>query len=87
MSIVPISVRAERLGVLDVVLREPPDADALDTLSQLVIVLGYLLPAAHNDTDIAERARRERPLELPTETQWSMLPIPAYGCDQFSLGG
>jgi hypothetical protein len=37
---VSISVRAERLGVLDVVLREPPDADALDTLSQVVIVLG-----------------------------------------------
>src|SRR5450759_2639630 len=51
----PISVRAERLGVLDAVLREPPDADALDTLSQLVIVLGYLLPAAHNDTDIVQR--------------------------------
>src|SRR5664280_1728063 len=46
---VPIGVRAERLGVLDVVLREPPDADALDTPSQLVIVRGYLLPAAHND--------------------------------------
>jgi hypothetical protein len=28
----PISVRAERLGVLDAVLREPPDADVLDTL-------------------------------------------------------
>ena len=83
MSIVPISVRAERLGVLDVVLREPPDADALDTLSQLVIVRGYLLPAAHNDTDIVERARRERPLELPAEMQWSMLPIRAYSCDQF----
>ena len=78
----PISVRAERLGVLDIVLREPPDADALDTLSQLVIVLGYLLPAAHNDTDIVERAR-ERPLELPAEMQWSMLPIRAYSCDQF----
>ena len=52
-----------------------------------MIVRGYLLPAAHNDTDIVERARRERPLELPAEMQWSMLPIPAYGCDQFSLGG
>jgi serine phosphatase RsbU (regulator of sigma subunit) len=78
-------VRAERLGVLDVVLREPPDADALDTLSQLVIVRGYLLPAAH--TDIVERARRERSLELPTEMQWSMLPVRAYSCDQFSLAG
>jgi serine phosphatase RsbU (regulator of sigma subunit) len=47
-------------------------------------VLGYLLPAAHNDTDIVERARRERPLELPAEMQWSMLPIRAYSCDQFS---
>jgi len=46
-------------------------------LSQLVIVPVYLLPAAHNDTDIVERARRERPLELPAEKQWSMLPIRA----------
>jgi len=69
------------------VLREPPDADALDTLSQLVIMPVYLLPAAHSDTDIVERARRERPLELPAEMQWSMLPIGAYSCDQFSLVG
>jgi len=52
-----------------------------------VIVPVYLLPAAHNDTDIVERARRERPLELPAEMQWSMLPIGAYSCDQFSLVG
>ena len=77
-------MRAERLGVLDVVLREPSAADALDTLSQLVIVLGYLLPAADNDTDIVERLRRERPLELPAEMQWPMLPIRACSCDQFS---
>jgi len=52
-----------------------------------VIVLGYLLPAAHNYTDIVERVRRERPLELRAEMQWSMLPIGAYSCDQFSLVG
>jgi serine phosphatase RsbU (regulator of sigma subunit) len=52
-----------------------------------VIVLGYLLPAAHNYTDIVERARRERPLELPAEMQWSMLPIRAYSCGPFSLAG
>ena len=52
-----------------------------------MIVPVYLLPAAHNDTDIVERARRERPLELPAEMQWSMLPIGAYSCDQFSLVG
>jgi hypothetical protein len=84
---VPISVRAERLGVLDVTLDEPPDAKLLETLGQLVIVLGYLLPAASNYTDIVERARRERPMELPAEMQWSMLPVRAYSCGPFSLAG
>jgi serine phosphatase RsbU (regulator of sigma subunit) len=84
---VPISLRAERLGVLDVTLTEAPDAHALATFDQLGIVLGYLLPAAHNYTDIVERARRERPLELPAEMQWSMLPIRAYSCGPFSLAG
>jgi hypothetical protein len=84
---VPISLRAERLGVLDVTLPEAPDAHALATFEQLVIVLGFLLPAAHHYTDIVERARRERPLELPAEMQWSMLPIRAYSCDTFSLAG
>ena len=84
---VPISLRAERLGVLDVTLAEAPDAHALATFEQLVIVLGFLLPAAHHYTDIVERARRERPLELPAEMQWSMLPIRAYSCGPFSLAG
>jgi hypothetical protein len=84
---VPISVRAERLGVLDVTLTEAPDAKLLETLGQLVIVLGNLLPAAHNYTHIVERARRERPMELPAEMQWSMLPVRAYSCGPFSLAG
>jgi serine phosphatase RsbU (regulator of sigma subunit) len=41
----------------------------------------------NNYTDIVERARRERPLELPAEMQWSMLPVRAYSCGPFSLAG
>lgn len=84
---VPVSVRAERLGVLAVGLPAVPAKDVLSGLQQAAVVLGYALVTAGNYTDTVERARRERPLELPAEIQWTQLPIRAYACELFALAG
>lgn len=84
---VPITLRMERLGLLDVLLPQPPDADLLTGLAGTALALAYLLPTASNYSDLIERARRDRPLELSAEMQWSMLPVRAYGGPSFQLAG
>lgn len=83
----PVSVRAERLGVLAVRLPALPTPAVLRGLEQAAVVLGYVLITAGNYTDTVERARRERPLELPAEMQWTQLPVRAYTCAPFSIAG
>ena len=83
----PVSVRAERLGVLTVTLPALPAPAVLRGLEQAAVVLGYVLITAGNYTDTVERARRERPLELPAEMQWTQLPVRAYTCGPFSIAG
>lgn len=83
----PVSVRAERLGVLAVTLPSLPTPTVLRGLEQTAVVLGYVLITAGNYTDTVERARRERPLELPAEMQWTQLPVRAYTCAPFSIAG
>lgn len=83
----PISVRAERLGVLAVGLPELPGKDVLAGLQQVSVVLGYVVITAGNHTDSVERARRYRPLALPAEMQWTQLPVRAFSCDLFFIAG
>jgi serine phosphatase RsbU (regulator of sigma subunit) len=83
----PISVRAERLGVLSVILPAHPSEAALDGLRQVAVMLGYIIITAGAYTDTIERARRARPLELPAEIQWAQLPVRAYTCETFTIAG
>jgi serine phosphatase RsbU (regulator of sigma subunit) len=84
---VPISVRAERMGVLAVGLPAMPGADLLAGLGHAAVAMAYVLTSAGDYTDVIERARRERPLELPAEIQWTQLPVRAYSCPEFSVAG
>ncbi len=84
---VPVSVRAERLGVLSVCLPAVPVEDLLEGLQRASTAVAYVLMTAANYTDIIERARRERPLELPAEIQWTQLPVQAYTCGEFAVAG
>lgn len=83
----PITVRAERLGVLSITLPAVPATDVIDGLSAVAVSLGYVLMTAANYTDLIERARREQPLTLPAEIQWAQLPTRAYSSDTFSIAG
>ena len=83
---VPISVRGNRLGVLQVGTREARP-EVLAGLLDAGTGLGYVLMLVRQYSDVVERARRERPLELPAELQWSQLPVRAFECVEFALAG
>jgi len=83
----PVSVRAERVGVLSVELAEGPTPELLDGLAQAAAAVAYAILNAQHYTDVIERARRERPMVLPAELQWGLLPRRAYTCPQFALAG
>lgn len=84
----PVSVRAERLGVLAVTL---PDSDlnrgALAILDDVARVLGHVLTGARRYTDRFEILRRRRELGLAAEIQWELLPSLAFELPGFSIAG
>ncbi len=84
---VPVSIRADRLGVLDVTVPRPPADDDLERLRQVAITLAYVVASARPFSDIFERVRRYRPLELAAEIQWGLLPALAYEGDSVRLAG
>ena len=84
---VPISLRAERLGVLVVRLPEPVPPATLTGLQQVATVVAYVVFAAGRFTDIIEQARRRKPLALDAEMQWTLLPVRAFAGPQFEIAG
>ena len=85
--LVPVTVRSERLGLLEVVLPSPPDDAALDVLRQVGAIVAYVIVTARRYTDLFERVRRRRALELAAEIQWELLPVLAYDGNAFALAG
>lgn len=84
---VPVSLRAERLGVLQVDLAAPVDPETLAGLGEVALTVAYVLKLAARYTDVFERLRRPRPLEIAAEAQWSLLPATGFGCDAFTVAG
>lgn len=84
----PVSVRAERLGVLSVTLPggevSPRVAETLDDVAR---VLGHVLTGARRYTDRFEMLRRRRELGLAAEIQWELLPSLAFELPAFSIAG
>ncbi len=84
---VPVSIRADRLGVLDVALSQPPGEQELAWLEEVAVTMAYVVFSTTPFSDIFERVRRYRPLELAAEIQWGLLPALAYEGDAVSLAG
>ena len=84
---VPISLRAERLGVLKVLLDGETPPDLVEGLLQVATVVGYVLFGASRFTDMYEQARRRRPLALDAEMQWNLLPVRAFAGRHFEIAG
>jgi serine phosphatase RsbU (regulator of sigma subunit) len=84
---VPVTVRAERLGMLDVLLAEEPSDEVVTLLEQSAVIVGYVIATARRYTDLFERVRRRRDLVLAAEIQWELLPVLAYEGAEFSVAG
>jgi serine phosphatase RsbU (regulator of sigma subunit) len=84
---VPVSLRAERLGVLRVRLAGSVSADVLDGLQQVATVVAHVVFGAARFTDMYEQARRRKPLSLDAEMQWNLLPVRAFAGPCFEVAG
>lgn len=84
---VPITQRAERLGILDLALEEPPTPAVISVLQESAVVVAYVLVASRRYTDVFERARRRTELAVPAEVQWELLPVLAHDGPDFSIAG
>lgn len=83
----PVTIRAERLGVLSVTLPGPPAAEGTKVLTDVARILAYVLTGAQRFTDRFEVLRRRRDLGLAAEIQWELLPVLAYDMPAFSIAG
>ena len=84
---VPVTLGDERFGVLDVRLAAKPSSELVAELEQVAMALGFALAVAGQATDEVELARRGRPLSLPAEIQWELLPRLALAAPQYAVAG
>lgn len=85
---VPLSLRAERLGVLQVLFDEQPvQPDLLRGLQEVALTTTYVLVACGTCSDVVEVARRAEPLTVPAEMQWNLQPLRAFSTEQYSVAG
>lgn len=84
---VPVTIRSDRLGVLDVLLPTAPTPDVLERLTHVATTIAYVVAASRPYTDVFERVRRYKRMELAAEIQWGLLPALAYEGDEVSLAG
>jgi serine phosphatase RsbU (regulator of sigma subunit) len=85
---VSVSQRGEAIGVLEVLLAEPPSAHVLEYLRSAGHALAYLVIADRRFSDLYEVAQRSTLLTLEAEVQRRLLPS-SYACEgpQFALAG
>lgn len=84
----PVSVRAERIGVLAVSLAgSEVSLQVAEMLDDVARVLGHVLTGARRYTDRFEMLRRRRELGLAAEIQWELLPSLAFELPGFSIAG
>lgn len=86
--LVPLSLRAERLGVLQVSFTDTPvTAALLRGLQEVALATVYVLVACGACSDIVEAARRAEPLSVAAEMQWNLQPLRAFSSDTFAVAG
>jgi serine phosphatase RsbU (regulator of sigma subunit) len=85
---VPVTVRGDPIGVVEVDLPSPPDAGVLAEVGAVALALGYVVVANRRYTDLFEWGQRTQPFSLAAEIQRRLLPG-ALSCEaeQFSLAG
>jgi len=83
---VPVTERAERLGVLALVVDDLDDVQR-DVVRELGLLAALLVVAASSYTDQFHLQRRSSQLELAAEMQWSLLPPLSFSCHGTTVAG
>jgi serine phosphatase RsbU (regulator of sigma subunit) len=84
---VPVTLGGQRLGVLDVQLDVEPGSALVAQLERVAMALAFALAVADQATDEVELIRRGRPLSLPAEIQWNLLPRLALEAPEYVIAG
>lgn len=86
---VPVTERANRLGVLAVALpgREQLDEQDEAVLVELGLLAAQLVVTARAYGDGFQRQRRSEPMALAAEMQWSLLPPLSFSCPGVQVTG
>jgi serine phosphatase RsbU (regulator of sigma subunit) len=85
--LVPLSLRAERLGVLQVTFARPVSADLILGLQEVALATSYVLVVCGSFSDLVEIARRAEPMSVESEMQWNLQPLRAFSGPKFSIAG
>ena len=86
--LVPVTERGDAIGILELSLRQRPDAGTVDYLVAAAHALAYVLVASRRHTDLFEWAQRDIPFSVAAEIQRRLLPS-AYTAEagSFTLAG
>jgi serine phosphatase RsbU (regulator of sigma subunit) len=71
--LVPLRMRGDCIGVLEVRANAVPDEDDRAVLVAIGHLLGLVLSAGKHDMEFVERSRRLQPMSLSAELQWDLL--------------
>ncbi|TWP33825.1 PP2C family protein-serine/threonine phosphatase [Leekyejoonella antrihumi] len=83
----PMGIRGDRIGVLQIRLDQVPDAEQLEELTQLSTVVTYAMRAAGRQSDALVRTSRTRRLTLAAELQWQLLPGRGCAAPEYTVAG
>ncbi|MEV7441310.1 PP2C family protein-serine/threonine phosphatase [Streptomyces sp. NPDC091204] len=86
--VAPVTNRGDALGLLELFLPAPPDAQVMREIGETAHALAYIVIANRSFTDVYQWGRRTRPLNLAAEIQHRLLPA-SLACEaaQFAVAG
>ncbi|MFD9567860.1 PP2C family protein-serine/threonine phosphatase [Streptomyces sp. NPDC059994] len=86
--VAPVTNRGDALGLLELFLPAPPDAEAMREIGETAHALAYIVIANRSFTDVYQWGRRTTPLSLAAEIQHRLLPA-SLACEaaQFAVAG
>ena len=85
---VPVTDRGDAIGVIELILPQYPDDQAIAAVAATAHALAYVVIANRRHTDLFEWGQRTTPFSLAAEIQRRLLPT-SYTCEagQFTLAG
>jgi serine phosphatase RsbU (regulator of sigma subunit) len=83
---VPVTQRADCLGVLEIEI-ENPNAEVRRMFLDAGILVGHLLATSHTYTDVYELLSRRQNMSLPAEMHWEIQPSMSYVAPAIAIAG